>query len=377
MSIDSTLKKEGINVIGELNTLDINKIASNIADKICSAFPEHNLNQSDLFISIARLNMYVAEMPDSSAGAKYYYKNNSIYFNKNMDLDSLNALSLHECIHFIQELKDKHGKLLRMGLYDLSNRNKNGMALNEAAVQLMASLANKTVKDTVKYYNMEFTTESPDFYPIETALIKQMIYFTGSYPLFHSTLFSNDIYKNTFISKSSSSTYNKIEYNFDLLMHYQEELSLASFKLSNMSEDKKISKVRKLNEKINVLKEVILNKTLEIQKIILTECFNKEFLLIRNADDIKLFKARLNNFSSALITNENDTTYNDYCSEMMLKLADKKAFIEKYGELTYFEASSTTDLSVLESESYGFKFFKILFSKLSLLLEERLRSKSL
>ena len=113
MSIDSTLKKEGINVIGELNTLDINKIASNIADKICSAFPEHNLNQSDLFISIARLNMYVAEMPDSSAGAKYYYKNNSIYFNKNMDLDSLNTLSLHECIHFMQELKDKHGKLLR------------------------------------------------------------------------------------------------------------------------------------------------------------------------------------------------------------------------------------------------------------------------
>ena len=130
-------------------------------------------------------------------------------------------------------------------------------------------------------------------------------------------------------------------------------------------------------KKINVLKEVILNKTLEIQKIILTECFNKEFSLIRNADDINLFKARLNNFSSALITNENDTTYTDYCSEMMLKLADKKAFIEKYGELTYFEASSTTDLSVLESESYGFKFFKILFSKLSLLLEERLRSKSL
>ena len=225
----------------------------------------------------------------------------------------------------MQELKDKHGKLLRMGLYDLSNRNKNGMALNEAAVQLMASLANKTEKDTVKYYNMEFTTESPDFYPIETALIKQMIYFTGSYPLFHSTLFSNDIFKNTFISKSSASTYNKIEYNFDLLMHYQEELGLASYKLSNMSEDKKISKVRKLNEKINVLKEVILNKTLEIQKIILTECFNKEFSLIRNADDINLFKARLNNFSSALITNENDTTYTDYCSEMMLKLADKKA----------------------------------------------------
>ena len=377
MSIDSTLKKEGINVIGELNTLDINKIASNIAEKICSAFPEHHLNQSDLFISIARLNMYVAEMPDSSAGAKYYYKNNSIYFNKNMDLDTLNTLSLHECIHFIQELKDKHGKLLRMGLYDLSSRSKTGMALNEAAVQLMASLANKSMKDTVKYYNMEFTTESPDFYPIETALIKQMIYFTGSYPLFHSTLYSNNIFKNTFISKTSNSVYNKIEYNFDLLLHYQEELGIASYKLSTISDNQKLSKVRKLREKVNVLKEVILNKTLEIQKTILTECFNKEFSLIRNADDITLFKTRLANFESTLITNENDTTYTDYCREIEVKLEEKRAFIQKYGELTYFEASSTTDLSTLESESYGFKFFKTLFSKLSLLLEERLRSKIL
>ena len=377
MSIDSTLRKEGVNVVGELNTLDINKIASNIAEKICSAFPEHNLNQSDLFIAIARLNMYVAEMPDSSAGAKYYYKNNSIYFNKDMDLDTLNTLSLHECIHFIQELKDKHGKLLRMGLYDLSTRNKSGMALNEAAVQLMASIANRCPKDTVKYYNMEFTTESPDFYPLETTLIKQMIYFTGSYPLFHSTLCSNDIFKNTFISKSSVNTYNKIEYNFDLLLHYQEELGLTSYKLSNLSDDKKLSQVKKLHERINVLKETILNKTLEIQRIILTECFNKEFSLIRNNDDINLFKTRLYNFSSALISYENDTTYSDYYAEMMDNLAEKKTFIEKYGELTYFEASSTTDLTTLEFDSYGVSFFKTFFSKLSLLLEERLRSKNL
>ena len=47
MSINSTLRKEGINVIGKLNTLEINKIASNISEKICLAFPEHNINKSD------------------------------------------------------------------------------------------------------------------------------------------------------------------------------------------------------------------------------------------------------------------------------------------------------------------------------------------
>ena len=70
MSISSILKKEGINIIGELNTLDVNKIASLISEKICAAFPEYNLNQSDLFVAIARLNMYIAEMPNDTIGAK-------------------------------------------------------------------------------------------------------------------------------------------------------------------------------------------------------------------------------------------------------------------------------------------------------------------
>ena len=142
MSINSTLKKEGIKVIGKLNTLEINKIAANISEKIVTAFPEHNLNQHDLFASIARLNMYLAEMPNDMAMAKYFYKNNSIYFSKDMDLTSLHTLALHECLHFIQELKDKNGKLLRFGLYNLENRASTGMALNEAAVQLISSKIN-------------------------------------------------------------------------------------------------------------------------------------------------------------------------------------------------------------------------------------------
>ena len=53
-----------------------------------------------------------------------------------------------------------------------------------------------------------------------------------------------------------NTNYNKIEYNFDLLLHYQEELGLTSYKLSNLSDDKKLSQVKKLHEKVNVLKEV-------------------------------------------------------------------------------------------------------------------------
>ena len=57
MNINSALKKEGIKVVGKLNTLEVNKIAANISNSIANAFPEHNINQKDLFVSISRLSM--------------------------------------------------------------------------------------------------------------------------------------------------------------------------------------------------------------------------------------------------------------------------------------------------------------------------------
>ena len=140
MGTNSRLKKEGIEIVEQLDTLKVNTIAINIASKLCLAFPEHNLSKSDLFTSISRLNMFIAKMPSDSSGAKYFYKNNSIYFNQETDLDEMAKLAMHECIHFIQELKDSNNNLIKMGLYNCSFNT--GLGINEAAVQLMASEAN-------------------------------------------------------------------------------------------------------------------------------------------------------------------------------------------------------------------------------------------
>lgn len=153
------LKQAGITIIKKLSTLEINKIASNISERICVAFPEHKINQSDLFIAISRLNMYLANFEDNSA-AKYWYKNNSIYFRKDIDFESLETAALHECLHFIQTVRNKKGKVQRLGLYNLTSFKETGFALNEAAVQLMASYATNSKKDSVKYYGMEFVTNS-------------------------------------------------------------------------------------------------------------------------------------------------------------------------------------------------------------------------
>ena len=377
MNIDSALKKEGIRVIGQLNTREINKIATNISKKIAEAFPEHGINQRDLFDSISRLNMFIAEMPNDTAVAKYFYKNNSIYFSSTYDLSDLNTLALHECLHFMQELKSRSGRLLRLGLYNLEMPIHHGMALNEAAVQQMASIATGEKLDTVKYYNMEFSTQSPNFYPILTALLNEMIYFTGSYPLYHSTLYSNDVFKNTFSLKSSSRAYSKIESNFDLILTYENLLSEEVNKLAACSEDiNNIGKIRKINSKIADYKKIILNKTIETQNLIISNCFTSEYNSIKTMADISNFELSLQTFKSVMITTKDYNFYDDYCKNIIEKLDEKREFILKYGNILTLD-SITKELSRVEEQTYGFQFFKRLFHKLKLLVEDALREKEL
>ena len=142
MSVESDLRKDGIEVTEKLDTLRVNSLARNVSVKLCETFPEFNLNQNELFIKLSRLNMYKAKMPEGMAEANYFYKNTSIYFNEHIQDEDLEEFAIHECIHYLQEVKDKRNSLIRMGLCDYTEFKIYGLGLNEAAVQLMASKVN-------------------------------------------------------------------------------------------------------------------------------------------------------------------------------------------------------------------------------------------
>lgn len=85
--------------------------------------------------------MYIAEMPDGFAEANYFYKNSSIYFKSGISVNELEKFAVHEFIHYLQEIKDKKGNLVKLGLCDFGDLKIQGLALNEGAVQFMASKA--------------------------------------------------------------------------------------------------------------------------------------------------------------------------------------------------------------------------------------------
>ena len=224
MSVESHLRKDGIKVVDILDTMTVNRIAHNIATKLCETFPELCFNESDLFAKLARLTMYRAEMPEGMAEANYFYKNTSIYFNERVAIEDLEEFAIHECIHYIQEIKDKRNNLIRMGLCNFDTLKITGMGLNEAAVQYLTSKVIGIQKEAVKYFGISFETISPSYYPLECNLIEQLTYFTGDEILFDSTFTSNDKFKNYFIQLTSSKTFTEIELCCDQILELEEEI---------------------------------------------------------------------------------------------------------------------------------------------------------
>ena len=359
------LKRVGINIEKKLSEQEVNQIASNISDKICNAFPEHGLIKSELLSALSKIDMYLAEFKDCSA-AKYDYKNDSIYFKNDIDINEIEIPAIHECLHFIQAIKNKRGKLQRLGIYEVNKIRNNGMIINEAAVQLMATSAVKgeDYRESVKYYGLEFLAESPNYYPIECSLVRQMTYFTGTYPLYHSAIYSDDIFKNTFIMKSSKEAYSTISKNLNLLVQLQEDVHNENSHLSQIENiPSNTKKIQNSQKKLQLLKNTIKDITLETQELILTSCSYSSLALIRNNQNVKELKNTLYKFQKYLIISEGYNFYNEFYIKMMEELDKKRELIEKYGTLEVFK-EIPENLSLLETRQSKLNLFGIAKQKL-------------
>ena len=364
MNIKSVLKKEGITNIRPLDILTINKISKNISHKLYETFNEHNINESDLFISISRLQMYFAQMPEDASAAKYFYKNQSIYFNDKFSIDEIEEFAIHECIHYLQEIKDEKGNLLRLGLYDISEGSNKGMGLNEAAVQLMAATASGAPIDKVKYYDLFLVTESPEYYPLQCVILKEMMYFTGNYPLYHSTLYSDDVFKNTFSSKFGKRAYYKIEKNVDELLTLEALLNTLTTEVKYTN---RARKVKQTNQLINQCKDKIANLFIETQDFIIELCFENEFNEIRTMEDLKYFKSRIYNFKDIIGYTADYDFYNKYYIKKMEEFEAKKEYIKEHGAIKKTPISE--NLNLVEIKQSKVSIFKRILMKLGILVD--------
>lgn len=320
MSIKSDLRKEGIEIIEKLDTLTVNSIATNIAQRLSNTFPEQSINEHDLFVKLSRLNMYIAKIPNGIA-AKYFYKNSSIYFSDTTDFDNLSYIAIHECIHALQTTVNKNNKLVKLGLCDLSDIKLSGMALNEAAVQLMTMKCCHSKFDTVKYFDVELPSNSPDYYTLECNLVRQMAYITGEYVLYNSTLYSNDNFKNKFITLTSKEDYEIIKNNINSIMFLEDKLHSILEKVQ--SSESVTPEVARLMKKSNKIKEEIRKGFLLTQNRIFTSFFDNLFDSLYSPKSMENFRNALYTYRNFIGVTDDYTFFNDYYIDKMAGLENK------------------------------------------------------
>lgn len=346
MSIESDLRKDGIEVIGKLDTLKVNTLAHDVAEKICKFFPEQNFIFHNLFIALSRIPMYLANIPEGFAEANYFYKNSSIYFKAGVSLDELEKFAMHEFIHYLQEIKDKKGNLVKLGLCDFGDLKVLGMALNEGAVQLMAAKALGQENEIVKYYGISLPTNSPNYYPILCNLVAQMAYITGENLLFDSTFYGTDLFKENFSNLCGLNALLKVQNNLDKIMNIEEKIislnqQLVSDKCNGMKAQKVAGKISKCKEKIQKL-------YFDTQDLIYTSYFNTQFFKISTTADIDSYRYKLYNYKNFIGITENYSKFNDYYINKMMDLDDK-----------YESIINNTNLAVLKNSTIAVFFRKV------------------
>lgn len=352
MNIKSILKNEGINVVRQLNIQEVQTIAKDISIKLCLAFPEHNLSRNNLYEAFSKVKMYLAQLPKDFSGAKYILEENSIYFNNSLPFEEIPNTAMHECIHFIQY----HNSDSYLGL-SIAQK---GIALNEAAVQKMAAEANMNEYVDVTYFNISLNTNSPDYYPLECALLNQITYFTGTYPLYNSVLFCNSIFKNTFIKKFNKKLYSFVIKKFDTLLNLENELNSYLEELSYASSEKSINFLNKI---IDYKKHKITNLFFQTQNYIMKTCFTCEFNRLKTMEDIHEFKNKLYDFKNVIGSNSCYSFYNDFYCSMMNAIEIRKNYIKEHGPIS-LPSKESTSLILVDTSKNKLTFIKTFFKKL-------------
>ena len=260
------------------------------------------------------------------AEANYFYKNTSIYFNEHVSDENLEEFAMHECIHYLQERKDKRNYLVRMGLCDYTEFKIYGLGLNEAAVQLISSKINNVPKESVKYFGINFDTISPSYYPIECCLVNELAYITGEDVLFESTLNTNDNFKKVFSDLTSPKVFMAIQNAIDDILNNEEEIIKLNNRIAQIDDRNK--RVDGMIKKIDELKNEITLIFMRTQNLIISSYFDKAFDNIYDLDGIEKYRQKLYSFRDYLGFTEGYTFFNDYYVSKMEELENKYNLLE-------------------------------------------------
>ena len=219
LNIEKKLKRLGIKETKEFTQEEKNIVANNVTVSLIMAFPVLKIEQENILNKIQNANMYYAKIDENLPKINYIYENHKIYFDESIDINKLTDSMIHEIIHYIQDIRKKKDKLDKIGLCNFNELSFHGLGINEGAVQYISA---KTINSNYQTINKEgilLRTISPNYYPILTNLIEQIIFLLGEDELVKAVILNDNNFENTFFNTFEENAQSIINL-FDEIINY-------------------------------------------------------------------------------------------------------------------------------------------------------------
>lgn len=325
LKIEKKLKKIGIKETKEFTKEEKRIVACNVTNSLIVAFSILKNDEQQILDKIQNANMFWAQTEKNLPKVNYFYENHKIYFNESIDINKTNDAMIHEIIHFLQDVRKKNGKLDKIGLCNFNELSLHGLGINEGAVQYISSKAvNKNIQ-TINKNEIILRTISPEYYPILTNLMEQIVFLIGENELVKAIILNDDEFEELFFNTFEENAQTIIN-QFDEIINYNVKNNFIKRGYTEKSSnEKKVTRnyFKKNNTSKNKIEE-LKGMYIETQDLIMRTYFEKQYKLIETEEDVQKLSAKLDKYIEFTgKVKVNDYYYNNsenYKSNFMNKL---------------------------------------------------------
>ncbi len=337
MGISKILKKFDIKVIGKVSKEDQIIISDNVATKITNKF--NFIDYGYIYTKLMRAKMYIAIIPKGMTRAIYSYEEDTLFISDEEDLNNISKELLYECIHTMQDIRDKKGNVKQLGQCIFSDYKVYAMALNEASILYITQ---KIFEEEIKYieaYGIKAKTYSQNSYPLICNIVLQLLFISNEKTLVQSTLKSTDEFLIQGIEEIGESSYVTLQNNLDEMLYASEEIIGIKRNLKNNTSDGNIEEINKQLNRIYEKEAQIRRLYMDSQMSIFTMYFDRLYNRIQTLSDIKIYKNKLQNYKELIgfYTNDNQEYflqyYEGYYKTKEEKLKEKEFEIKSKNDL--------------------------------------------
>lgn len=190
MNINKLLKKFDIKIISKLKKEEQIILSDNVATKISNKF--NYIDYGYIYTKLMKAKMYIAIVPEGITSAIYSYKDDTLFISDTEDINTISKELLYECIHAVQDIRSRKGKIKQLGQCIFSEFKVYAMALNEASIQYIVAKIFDEEKRYIEAYGIKINTYSKNKYPLICNILLQLLFMSKEETLVKSTIYSTD-----------------------------------------------------------------------------------------------------------------------------------------------------------------------------------------